>query len=73
MLQMVFTDSVLILETLFFPSSPVLTDNNSLTYVLTSAKLDAYGHRWIAAVAIYNFSIMYRPGSSNADAEGQVV
>jgi hypothetical protein len=48
----------------------VLTDNNSLTYVLTSAKLDAYGHRWIAAVAIYNFSIMYRPGSSNADADG---
>ena len=48
----------------------VLTDNNPLTYVLTSAKLDATGHRWIAALASYNFSIMYRPGSSNADADG---
>ena len=47
----------------------VLTDN-SLTYVLTSAKPDATGHRWIAAVASYNFSIMYRPGSSNADTDG---
>jgi hypothetical protein len=48
----------------------VLTDNNSLTFVLTSAKLDATGHRWIADVALYNFSIMYRPGSNNADADG---
>jgi hypothetical protein len=29
----------------------VLTDNNPLTYVLISAKLDATGHRWIAALA----------------------
>jgi hypothetical protein len=48
----------------------VLTDNNPLTYVLTSAKLDATGHRWIAALASYNFSIMYRSGSSNANARG---
>ena len=48
----------------------VLTDNNPLTYVLISAKLDATGHRWIAALASYNFSIMYRLGSSNADADG---
>jgi transposase InsO family protein len=48
----------------------VLTDNNPLTYVLTSAKLDATGHRWVAALASYNFSIIYRPGSSNADADG---
>ena len=45
----------------------VLTDNNPLTYALTSAKLDDTGHRWIAALASYNFSIMYRPGSGNAD------
>lgn len=35
----------------------VLADNNSLTYVLTSAKLDAAGHRWLAAFSTYNFSI----------------
>ena len=47
----------------------VLTDNNPLTYVLTSAKLDACGHRWVAALASYDFSITYRPGKSNADGD----
>jgi hypothetical protein len=47
----------------------VFTDNNPLTYVLTSAKLDATGHRWLAALAAYNFDVQYRPGSSNADAD----
>ena len=27
----------------------IVTDNNPLTYVLSSAKLDATGHRWLAA------------------------
>ena len=48
----------------------VLTDNNPLTYVLTSAKLDATGHRWLAALAAYTFTLKYRPGKSNADADG---
>ena len=48
----------------------VLTDNNPLTYVLTTAKLDATGHRWLAALANYNFVIKYRPGNNNADADG---
>ncbi|KAL6491502.1 hypothetical protein MHYP_G00018470 [Metynnis hypsauchen] len=46
----------------------VLTDNNPLTYVLTSAKLDATSHRWLAALSIYNFDIHYRSGLRNADA-----
>ena len=57
-------------DCLYGNTSTVLTDNNPLTYVLTSAKLDATGHRWIAALASYNFSIMYRSGSSNANARG---
>ena len=48
----------------------VVTDNNPLTYVLTSAKLDATGHRWVAALANYNFTLYYRPGKLNADADG---
>ena len=32
----------------------VRTDNNPLTYVLTTAKLDATGHRWLAALSSYN-------------------
>ncbi len=47
----------------------VRTDNNPLTYVLKSAKLDATGHRWIAALGNYNFNIVYRSGKSNADAD----
>lgn len=48
----------------------VLTDNNPLTYVLTSAKLDAAGHRWLAALSTYRFEIKYRPGNTNQDADG---
>lgn len=47
----------------------VFTDNNPLTYVLTTAKLDATGHRWIASLSSYNFSITYKPGKMNTDAD----
>ncbi|KXJ23610.1 Retrovirus-related Pol polyprotein from transposon opus [Exaiptasia diaphana] len=47
----------------------VRTDNNPLTYVNSTAKLDATGHRWFAALANYNFKIHYRPGKRNADAD----
>ena len=48
----------------------VYTDNNPLTYVLTSAKLDATGHWWLAALGSYDFKLIYRSGKSNADADG---
>ena len=47
----------------------VLTDNNPLTYVLTTAKLDSTGHRWLADLQLYNFSIRYRPGRTKVDAD----
>lgn len=47
----------------------VITDNNPLTYVLSTAKLDATGHRWIAALAAFDFDILYRPGRNNSDAD----
>ena len=31
------------------------TDHNPLTYILSSAKLDACGQRWVASLANYNF------------------
>ena len=46
----------------------VYTDNNPLTYVLTTAKLDAMGHRWIAGLANYNFPIHYKSRKSNVEA-----
>ena len=50
-------------------SFEVFTDNNPLTYVLTSAKLDATTQRWIAALALYNFENNYRSGKHNVDAD----
>ena len=48
----------------------VYTDNNSLTNVLTTAKLDAMGHRWTAGLANYNFHIHYKSRKSNVEADG---
>ena len=55
---------------LYGASFEVVTDNNPLTYVLTSAKLDATGHRWVVALANYNFPLTYRSGKLNKDADG---
>ena len=33
----------------------VYADNNPLTYMLTTAKLDAIGHCWLAEIVNYNF------------------
>ena len=56
-------------EYLYGGEFEVYTDNNPLTYVLTTAKLDATGQRWIANLANYNFKIFYRCGRSNIDAD----
>ena len=44
-------------------------DNNLLTYILTTAKLDATGQRWVASLANYNFKIFYRSGKFNVEAD----
>ena len=36
----------------------VYMDNNPLTYILTSAKLDATGQRWVASLANYDFNVV---------------
>lgn len=47
----------------------VFTDNNPLSYVLTTAKLDATGYRWLANLSTFSFDIKYRSGKQNADAD----
>ena len=47
----------------------VLTDNNPLKYVLSSAKLDATGQRWVSRLSAFDFDIQYRRGRSNANAD----
>ena len=53
----------------YAPHFTVYTDNNPLTYVLTTAKLNAVGMRWVNELADYNFTIKYRPGKENVDAD----
>ena len=40
----------------------VCIDNNPLTYVMTTTNLDAVRHRWVVAMAGYNFEIRYIRG-----------
>jgi hypothetical protein len=53
----------------YAPGFVVFTDNNPLTYVLSTAKLNATGLRWVGELAEFNFTIRYRPGKANADAD----
>lgn len=52
-----------------YPIHQLRTDNNPLTYVLSTAKLNAVGHRWLAALFTYDFDVHYRPGKHNIDAD----
>ncbi len=44
-------------------------DNNPLTYVLTTAKLNGPVHQWLAALTTYDFNVQYKPGKSDIDAD----
>ena len=43
----------------------VRTDNNPLTYIFSTANLDAAGQRWVAHLASYNFALEYQKGKDN--------
>ena len=47
----------------------VRTDNNPLTYIFSSANLDAAGQRWVAQLASYNFALEYQKGKDNTVAD----
>ena len=47
----------------------VYTDNNLLTYILTTTKLDVTGQRWVASLANYNFKLFYRSKKLNVEAD----
>ena len=48
---------------------PFRTDNNPLTYILTTSNLDAIGHRWVAALASFDMNIEYLRGIDNEVAD----
>ena len=47
----------------------VRTDNNPLTYIFSSANLDAAGQCWVAHLTSYNFSLEYQKGKDNTVAD----
>ena len=56
-------------EYLWYRLFTVRTDNNLLTYVMTTPNLDAIGHWWVAAMAGYNMTIEYLKGTDNKVAD----
>ncbi|RXN31420.1 Retrovirus-related Pol poly from transposon [Labeo rohita] len=53
----------------YAPQFTVYTDNNPLTYVMSTAKLNAVGHRWVGELSDFRFDVKYRPGKANIDAD----
>ena len=56
-------------EYLLYRPFLVKTDNNPLTYIMTTPNLDATGHRWVGALAKFNFQLEYQKGWDNAVAD----
>ena len=48
----------------YLPYQPFLvtTDNNPLTYIMTTPNLNATGHQWVGALARFNFQLEYQKG-----------
>ena len=56
-------------EYLYGSTFDIYTNNNLLTYVLTTAKLDAASHCWVASLANCNFRLHYWASKANIDAD----
>ena len=56
-------------EYLAYAPFVVQTDNNPLTYVLTTPNLDAMGHQWVGALASFQFELKYQKGANNGAAD----
>ena len=56
-------------EYLLYQPFLVKTDNNPLTYIMSTPNLDATGHHWVSALAKYDFRLEYQKGRDNAVAD----
>ena len=56
-------------EHLLYQPFLVKTDNNPLTYIMTTPNLDATGHQWVGALVKFNFQLEYQKGQDNAVAD----
>ena len=55
----------------YLPYQPFLvkTDNNPLTYIMTTPNIDANGHQYIGALVQFNFHLEYQKGCDNTVAD----
>ena len=55
----------------YLPYQPFLvkTDNNPLTYTMTTPNLDATGHWWVRSLARFDFQLEYQKGCDNTVAD----
>ena len=53
-------------EYLLYQPFLVKTDNNPLTYIMSTPNLDATGHHWVSTLAKYDFQLEYQKGGDNA-------
>ena len=49
-------------EYLLYQPFLVKTDNNPLTYIVTTPNLDTTGQRWVGALVKFNFQLEYQKG-----------
>ena len=56
-------------EYLMYKPFTMRTDNNPLTYIMTTPNLDAMGHRWVNTLAGFYFKIEYLKGTNNKVAD----
>ena len=56
-------------EYLPYQPSLVKTDNNPLTYIMTTPNLNITGHWWVGALARFNFQLEYQKGWDNIVAD----
>ena len=56
-------------EYLVYKPFMVRTDNNPLTYIMMMPNFDAMGHRWVNALAEFDFKIEYLKGTDNKVAD----
>ena len=56
-------------ECLYEGNFEVFTDNNPLTYLLSTAQLDATGQRWVVTLTNYNFKLHYNSGKLKVEAD----
>ena len=49
-------------EYLLYQQFLVKTENNPLTYIMTTPNLDTTGHQWVGALAKFDFQLEYQKG-----------